>query len=74
MLLTSLVGGDSDGHTLGTTCATGLGDPVACVDDESVVHVCPELAHYDSSSLQASLARREEHVCATGNAELRVGV
>lgn len=70
-LLTGLVGGDRDRHTLGCPCTAGLGDPVARVDDEGVVRVGSELAHHHPGGLQACLARREEHIGATGQAELR---
>lgn len=72
-LLTGLVGGDGDGHALGGPYAAGLGDPIARVDDEGVVRVGPELAHHHPGGLQANLSGREEHIGATGQAELRAG-
>jgi len=71
--LTSLVGSDSDRHTLGCPCTAGLGDPVACMDDEGVLCVGPELAHHHPGGLQAGLVGREEHIGAAGQAELRAG-
>lgn len=70
-LLTRLVGGDGDRHTLGGPCTAGLGDPIACVDDEGVVRVGPQLAHHHPGGPQASLARSEEDVGATGHTQLR---
>lgn len=71
--LTGLVGGDGDRHTLGCPCTAGLGDAIARVDNEGVVCVGPELAHHHPGGLQAGLAGREEHIGATGQAELRAG-
>lgn len=49
--LTSLVGGDGDRHALGRARAAGLRDSVACVDDEGVAGVGPQLAHHHLSGL-----------------------
>lgn len=73
-LLTGLVGGDCDRHTLGWPCTASVGNPVVCVDDEGVVCMGPKLAHHHPGGLQASLAWGDEHIRATGQAELRAGV
>lgn len=68
--LTGLVGGDGDRHALGHTRAAGLRDSVACVDDEGVAGVGPQLAHHHLGGLEACLARRKDHVRAAGQAQL----
>lgn len=73
LFLTSLVGGDAHRHALCCPCTTGLGNPIARMDNESVVRVGPELAHHHPGGGEARLTGREEHIWAAGRAELRAG-